>query len=264
MPMPPSPLDPLERNRILRHAGSADARVVLEVLERVDSTQNWLAGRSFLPHGEYRVCVAETQTAGRGRRNRVWVSDAGEGLWMSMAGIVRCPPESKGTLAIVAAVIVARQLNRLGMQESIGLKWPNDLYLNGRKLGGVLVEVVDGEDGLHAIIGIGINVHSAPRAEPPSIALGEFLPSPDRCRLAGLTLEALVWGLQEFEKSGFGPFKCYYRQFDCLMGRPIKVFPLQGPAWDGTAMGLADDGTLRVRSARGIEAFYAGEVTIRL
>lgn len=265
-----SPLDLLDADAI-RAAMATDARARLQALEvawRIDSTNSALLARCA-PEDGIAALLAEQQTAGRGRRGRAWVSPLAAHLYLSVlrrfdGGLARL-----GGLSLVAGIAVAEALrDRFGI--AVGLKWPNDLLLDGRKLGGILVEG-GGEHGgpVQAVIGIGINVRMpetvATDIGQPWIDLASVDSSMglQRSRLAATVLESLVRALDDFDAHGLPAFLERYRALDVLSGHAIDV---HGP--DGVqamqALGLAGDGGLRVRRDDGSESIlHSGEVSVR-
>lgn len=135
-----------------------------EVLESVDSTNSACRRLALEGAEDGTVVMADCQTAGRGRRNRSFQSPAGKGLFLSILWRPGCTPDKLLPLTALSAVAVYRAVERVcGL--NLRIKWPNDLVLHGKKLGGILTEMaLEGESGLvsHAVVGIGINVHHLP------------------------------------------------------------------------------------------------------
>jgi len=230
----------------------------VEVLKELDSTNSELMRRARAGRTEPVLLVAEQQTAGRGRMGRGWHSTAGESLTFSL-GLPLVPADWSG-LSLAVGTSVADSLH-----PAVRLKWPNDLWLQDRKLGGILIETASqGEGGSgarHAVIGIGINI--MPRdgtglATPPA-ALRELLPEVE----AGDVLERLalplVRDVLEFARTGFGPFRERFHARDALRGRAVVL----SDGTSGTAQGVDEAGALLVHTAAGLQAVSSSEVSVR-
>ncbi|MBW8824136.1 MAG: biotin--[acetyl-CoA-carboxylase] ligase [Xanthomonadales bacterium] len=265
-----SPLDLLDADAIRAGLAAAVRPQVrtLDVAWRIDSTNSALLARRA-PETGIAALFAEQQTAGRGRRGRAWVSPLAAHLYLSVLRRFEGGLARLGGLSLVAGVAVAEALrDRHGI--AVGLKWPNDLLVDGRKLGGILVEG-GGEHGgpVQAVIGIGINVRMpatmAKDIGQPWIDLASANPelALQRSRIAAAVLESLVRALDVFDAQGLPPFLARYRALDVLAGHAIDVHATGG-VQAMQALGLAADGGLRVRRADGSEStLHSGEVSVR-
>ncbi len=261
-----APLELLDAAR-LRAGLSPEAGALVHALEvawSLDSTNSELLRRP--PASGVEVLLAERQSAGRGRLGRRWVSPLGGQVCLSVkrgfdGGLARL-----GGLSLVAGVAVADALRSLGYP-AVGLKWPNDLLANGRKLAGLLVEG-GGEHGgpVQAVVGIGINVDPGGMMEGVDqpwtdlACLGDRPPS--RNAVAVAVLDALLPALDLFDRQGLAPFQPRYAALDVLAGQQVRVLD-SGGGFEGVAMGLAPDGALRVDTGEGERRVYAGEVSVR-
>nr|WP_289623616.1 biotin--[acetyl-CoA-carboxylase] ligase [Paracidovorax valerianellae] len=242
----------------------------VEVLPSVDSTNTELMRRARAGLAEPTLLVAEQQTAGRGRLGRPWRSAVGDSLTFSL-GLPLAPADWSG-LSLAVGVSVAESLQpvvRPGAAR-IGLKWPNDLWLDGdRKLGGILVEtaslvapVGDVPPAMRYVVaGIGINVQP-PQAEglgtPPG-SLQDVEPGLDAPAALLRIAAPLIAMLQSFEAYGFAPVQARFHQRDVLSGRAVALS--DGTA--GTAHGVGEDGALLVHTAHGMQAVTSSEVSVR-
>ncbi len=265
-----APLDLLDADAI--RAGLApELRSQLQGLDvawRIDSTNSALLARRA-PEAGVVALLAEQQTAGRGRRGRAWVSPLAAHLYLSVLRRFEGGLARLGGLSLVAGVAVAEALrDRLGV--AVGLKWPNDLLVDGRKLGGILVEG-GGEHGgpVQAVIGIGINVRMpaamAKDIGQPWIDLASASPgiALQRSRIAAAVLEHVIRAFDRFDAHGLSPFLERYRALDMLAGQAIDVHAADG-VHAMQALGLAADGGLRVRRDDGGESIlHSGEVSVR-
>ena len=147
---------------------SADARSrvrKLEVLAVTESTNSRLFALSDLPAGRADVCIAEFQSAGRGRRGRSWTAPYGGGLCLSVSWQFADSPKQVGALSLATGVGVLRALREQGVG-GIGLKWPNDIVCRGRKLGGILIELRTETAGpAYVVLGVGLNFHLSKQAQ---------------------------------------------------------------------------------------------------
>lgn len=190
-----------------------------------------------------------------------------------MAWRFEVPPPGLACLGLAAGVAVVESLAGLA-DTPLGLKWPNDIVASGRKLGGLLVDVEGETDGpLKAVIGLGLNLGSAPSAaavgaeSPDALApvsllelLGAGLPS--RNRVAAAVLSALHRALADFGSDGFTPFADRWRRLDCLYGEAVRVTAPAGQL-DGVAQGITPDGGLIVEVAGELRTVFSGDVSIR-
>lgn len=264
-----APLQLLDAGEIGRHLSPVTQAQLagLEVEWTVESTNAELLSRPPPAHGTV-VLLAERQRAGRGRRGRPWVSPLAANLYLSLSRCFDAPVARLGGLSLAVGVAVAEALAECGVAE-VGLKWPNDLHLNCRKLGGVLIEL-GGELGgpLHAVVGIGVNVRMPAAAhgdiDQPWTDLAAAGAPTDRNRLVATLLRHLLDALAVFDAQGLGPFRERYAGFDRLAGEEVVVLA-QGRRRFGTALGIHPDGGLRVDFHEGGgQVVHAGEVSLRL
>jgi len=251
----------------------------VEVLPSIDSTNTELMRRARAGQTEPTLLVAEQQTAGRGRLGRVWQSDVGASLMLSL-GLPMAPRDWSG-LSLAVGVSVAESLQPTlpplepGQPPRIGLKWPNDLWLSGdRKLGGILVETASfvapqaaqpatthGTAARYVVVGIGINVlpRSGEGMSMPPGSLQDVEPGLDAPAALLRIVPPLVAMLQGFEACGFAPVQPRFAARDVLQGRPVTLSDGQ----TGTAHGVAEDGALLVHTAQGMQAVTSAEISVR-
>ncbi|MGH8272066.1 MAG: biotin--[acetyl-CoA-carboxylase] ligase [Gammaproteobacteria bacterium] len=244
--------DPLDAATI-REALPPTCRIAVNV-RRVCASTNDELRTGEMPA----MCVAEAQTAGRGRRGQDWVQSFGQGLALSFAAAA--PRGRLDPLAVALAASVAAALRDLGYA-GIGLKWPNDLWADGRKLGGVLV-VAEGGAAPRVIVGLGLNVHAAPKlAGRETAALVELGPPPLRNLLAGEMVAAIADGLARYQDEGFAPFAREFAAFDVLVGHEIALEESDRKL-RGVACGIDAAGALILDTANGRLSRTAGEVRL--
>lgn len=226
--------------------------------------------RSTPPPGHFDFLAVEHQSAGRGRRARQWFAPPGGALCMSVAWSFAALPSGAGALSLAMGVCVRRALAPL-TQRPVSLKWPNDLQVEGRKLGGILIELrAEAAGPAYAVIGVGINctlgdeVAQRVRAsgtEPIDLASLGVAPC-DRNRLAAAITSELVRGLLDFELHGFSSFADEWSAADALAGCMICV-RTPGSELVGRASGVAADGALRVDCDGELRQFHTGEISVR-
>ncbi|HEX6833148.1 MAG TPA: biotin--[acetyl-CoA-carboxylase] ligase [Rudaea sp.] len=239
----------------------------LSVHWQIDSTNTELLRRAAAGAADLEVCMAETQSAGRGRRGRAWVSPLGANLYFSQLKRFAQGMGALGGLSLAVGVALVEALTDVGVR-GIALKWPNDVVADGRKLAGILIEL-GGEflGPCYAVIGIGINLRLTPQAlaaiDQPAIDVASLAQTPvGRNRLAGRLLARLVDTLDRFAEHGFEPFAAAYARHDGLRGRPVRVHAVHGVR-DGIADGIDERGALRVRQDDGIALYGSAEVSVR-
>jgi BirA family biotin operon repressor/biotin-[acetyl-CoA-carboxylase] ligase len=270
-----APLELLDAARIEASLGS-EARARLRALEvhfELDSTNSRLLAKSDLEPGGWHGCLAEFQSAGRGRRGREWLAPFGSGLCLSFAWLFRDPPAGLGALGLAAGVAILRALGRFEIR-GITLKWPNDVLRGGGKLGGVLCELrAEAAGPAYVVIGVGLNVRLPEATRNAILAGGGIAPAdlagtsrgapvPSRAPLAAALYDELVRMACEFELQGFAPFIDEWNRADALRDRPVRILA-HATERDGVARGIDTDGALCVELGGRIERLASGEVTLR-
>jgi BirA family biotin operon repressor/biotin-[acetyl-CoA-carboxylase] ligase len=267
-----SPLELLDARRIgaeLDPQRPAKLRM-LELKFEVDSTNSRLLAEAPPPRGSADACLSELQHAGRGRLGRRWVAPFGGSLALSMAWSFEEGVAVSG-LSLAVGVAVQRALVRAGARD-VKLKWPNDIWYEDRKIGGVLIELRSDADGSsHAVLGIGLNValSAAARREIETAAVqvaavaDACAAAPSRNLLAGAILDELLSMLGEFERDGFAAFREAWMALDGLRGRPARVL-LGSTVISGTARGVDEEGALLLDTGDRIQRFVSGEASLRL
>lgn len=237
----------------------------LTVLDQVDSTNTWLSAHP----GEPTVCLAEFQSAGRGRRGRGWVSPFGANLYMSLAWRFDEWPPGFTALGMVTAIAAVRALKGLGL-EGIDIKWPNDLVAAGKKLGGVLIDIQGEPPGAtRAVIGLGLNVRmpvaAAEAIDQPWMDITTLSDgaAPERNRLAAALIASLFAALDEFAHAGFAAFSADWQALDLVAGRAVALHSHEQTV-TGVAAGVDEQGALLLRTAHGVKRFVSGDVSLRI
>ena len=224
------------------------------------------------PHGA--LVVADSQSKGRGRRGRSWVTPPGTALALTLVLRPELPPSRAPELQLVAAVAVCEAARALGAPKA-AIKWPNDVEAGGRKLAGLLAELRASGDRLeHVVLGIGLNVNLTEQDLPEelrgaatSLRLESGAKVPRAWVLFRL-LERLEHWLGVHESEGFGPVRARWRELSSTLGRRVRIESgVSADEWEkgqglqGEALDLADDGALLVRDDAGVvHPISAGDV----
>jgi BirA family biotin operon repressor/biotin-[acetyl-CoA-carboxylase] ligase len=234
--------------------------LAVHVLERCPSTNTLLLAGEYEPPC---LLAADEQTAGRGRRGRRWWSARGMSATFSLAYVSRRPPRELAGLSLVAGVAAAQALHALGASDT-RLKWPNDLMVGDDKLGGILVETRAGRTGTLAVIGMGINCRASAgvsnRVARGITSLDRSLAAPRRGVVIDAIAKRLMEALARFEASGLEPTRAEWEALDSLAGRNLRVRLADGRVLSGVASGLAEDGALRLQTARGLRTVHSARV----
>jgi BirA family biotin operon repressor/biotin-[acetyl-CoA-carboxylase] ligase len=215
-------------------------------------------------HGE--VVVAETQTAGRGRRGRSWASPARRNLYFSVVLRPDLPPVRAPELTLVASLAICDALRQAGVDA--GIKWPNDLLASGKKIAGILTELAAEPDRVNwVVLGVGVNVNSRREDFPEelrdgatSILLERGQPAP-RVLFAAACFTALEAWLDRHDEEGFGVIREAWRERSVTLGREVTV-KVDGRELTGVAEDIDESGALRLRTADGVERIVSGDVTL--
>jgi BirA family transcriptional regulator, biotin operon repressor / biotin---[acetyl-CoA-carboxylase] ligase len=265
-----APIELLDPERILASVSPRGRRVIarLEIHEQIDSTNRHLMREASAGAPSGTVCLAERQTAGRGRLGRPWISPFGANLYLSVLWRYAAPPAALGGFSLVAGAVVADVLRRAGVQ-GLALKWPNDLLWRRRKLGGILLEVAGEAQGPCALVaGVGINLRMAPdqglTIDQPWVDLSEVIggAGPGRNRIAAQVIDALLDALDRFDREGLEPFLDLWNEFDLFRGESAQLL-VGDRVVRGVVIGIAADGALRLETAEGERVYHAGEVSLR-
>ncbi len=215
-------------------------------------------------HGE--VVIAETQTAGRGRRGRSWISPPRKNVYFSVVLRPDLPPARAAELTLVASLAICDALRQAGVDA--GIKWPNDLLAGGRKIAGILTELAAEPERVQwVVLGVGINVNAGAedfpeelRGEATSVLLERGVPAP-RALLVAACLTALEDWLDAHAERGFEAIRQAWRERSVTLGREVMV-RADGREIVGVAEDLDAQGALLVRTAGGVERVLAGDVQL--
>jgi BirA family biotin operon repressor/biotin-[acetyl-CoA-carboxylase] ligase len=236
----------------------------------IASTNAQLLASATLAPGQFDFCVAEYQTAGRGRRGRSWFAPPGGAVCLSINWAFDPLPAAAGTLSLAIGVCVLRALRSLGHHDA-RLKWPNDLLSQDGKLAGILIELRSEAGGpAQVVIGIGINLRLGSALQEQVAATGTRAASLQaagfrltaRNELIAALVRECVAGLRVFERDGFAPFAAAWRESDALLGASVTVNGADGTT-QGVARGIDASGALLVETQGDLRRFRSGDVSVR-
>lgn len=250
--------------------GKADASVKhliesLAIKASLESTNDYVKAYMESQQG-YMICLAEHQSAGRGRRGKSWISPYGKNLCMSIGFRFERGFEALNGLSLVVGIAVARSIADLGLAAK--LKWPNDVWIEKKKVAGILVEV-DGEQGgpLNLIVGLGVNVNMKPcdaEIDQPWTSLAtELSKEVDRSALAASLITNLLILMEQFKQRGFVGMKEEWKKFDGVSGSRVTLAN-QDQEEQGICRGVDHRGYLLLESDGKVQAFSGGELSLRI
>jgi BirA family biotin operon repressor/biotin-[acetyl-CoA-carboxylase] ligase len=238
----------------------------LIVLAKTQSTNSYLLELSQYSSQSGVVCVAESQTKGRGRRGRSWISPAGHNIYLSMIWRFGGDLAELSGLSLAVGLAIVRVLDNYGLSD-LSLKWPNDVYCRGQKLAGILVEIADtNANECLVVIGVGLNRWIDAAASDLIdqqwtdlfSLMGKSLPS--RNQLIAKIIDQLIKVIDQFEGAGFAGLCDEWGQWDYLLGRQL-VLVAGNQQISGTACGVNRSGLLVIKDEQGQQQAYAiGEV----
>lgn len=266
-----APIDLLDAARIRAALPpvARDSLRHLEVHETLTSTSDHLLAIDDLPPGRFDACLAEFQSAGRGRRGRHWVAPFASGLCLSLNWSYPDAPATLAALSLAAGVAALRALGQLGVS-GLALKWPNDIVQEDRKLGGILIDLRSEAAGpAYVVVGIGINVRLPVSARERlaiegvrAVDLATLGEPPPRNALAAALIAELTTALVEYGARGMSAFAEEWRVADALAGRTVAVLQ-GGQKLEGCARGVDDDGALLLEIDGVPRRIVSGEVSVR-
>jgi len=244
---------------------------VFETHDQIDSTNSHLSALAHKqPESTGVICLAEQQTAGRGRRGRQWVSPFGSNIYLSLLCQFQQGPGSLSGLSLAVGVAVIKALKKHHI-EGVGLKWPNDIYWQQKKLGGILIEVSGESNGpCSAVIGLGLNLY-LPEQQAMTIeqdwvdlrqisAISQQL---SRNQLQATLIEQLFNVSLQYNEQSFAQYRDEWRLYDCMRGQQVSLF-MGNQQIDGTVEGINDEGLLLLKTPQGqVKGFASGEVSFR-
>ena len=238
----------------------------LELIPVIDSTNQYLLER-VNESEKGRVCVAEYQASGRGRRGRQWVSPFGSNLYLSMYWRLDAGMAAAMGLSLVIGIAAVEALEEMGIQ-GVKLKWPNDLYYQDKKLAGILVEMSGQAGGAaNLVIGMGLNIgmpDKQPDIDQPWTTLNQVCADHrlDRTQLALTLIEHWKTILVDYEMMGLAGFVDRWNRLDNFIGRPVKLL-MGAREVKGIVQGIDQQGGVVLETDNGLETYIGGEISLR-
>ncbi|MFC3907934.1 biotin--[acetyl-CoA-carboxylase] ligase [Legionella dresdenensis] len=263
------PFIPLDETQILARLADKNLQqpVNIHCFAEIDSTNQFL--KELPLSSDLVICCAETQTRGRGRFGRSWISPFGENIYFSSRWRLDCCLSKLSGLSLVVSLAVSDCLRNYGIGDEVKIKWPNDLLWQHKKLCGILIEIVaESNDCAQIIIGIGLNVNGTPSAqqcyEKPACSLHEISGRLfDRNQIIADLLAALDRYMQRFLAEGFGRFIEEWNKTDYLAGNRVTLTHY-GNQITGMITGVNEQGQLCLLNDAGeAVSFSSGDTSLQ-
>ena len=256
--------NPLDKEKILsKLSNEFRSKVVLEVFDTISSTNDYLLKKEKNKDKDIKICIAEEQTKGRGRRGKSWISPKFKNIYFSLNSYLK--KEDLSGLSIAVALSVSKVLTKINVMSLI--KWPNDLLVGNKKICGILIETAKVGESTKVVIGIGINVNMEYSElidqEWTSIKL-EKKQSVDRNSIITEMINQLCITLNKFEQEEFDYFINKFTSLDLLRDKEFTLKDKPNETFIGK--GIDNKGLLVAQSLKDqrIVKFSSGEVSLKL
>lgn len=264
----PQAIQLLDEQSVLNAIGEQRNWFKLEVHDHLESTNSYLMKKASTGEAHATCVAANLQSKGRGRRGRQWQAGLGASLTFSLLWRFQCGASALSGLSLAVGVALIRTLHTLGIQQA-QLKWPNDVLIGGEKLAGILIELQgDMEGPSAAVIGVGVNLNlpskiknqiDQPATDLNGLAIKPINPN----QLLGILLKDLASVLSSFEQDGFAKVRAEWLKYHAYHQKPVRMLHPDGRETVGTAIDVAEDGILLVKTALGEQRFSSGEISLR-
>lgn len=246
-----------------------DQTIDITIVETIDSTNN--AFENCMPSKKTFVCLAETQTQGRGQFQRIWHSPLAENIYLSFCYFSTKPLTLLSSLSLVVGHAICKIVNTMLPGEPLALiKWPNDILCKGAKLSGVLIETQTMPNQMHrVVIGIGLNVNMQPEVGSAISQRWTSLTQltgvqHDRNPLCAQLINQLLISIQLFEQQGFAPFLSEWNHYNALLNKTLDI-QQQTLSTSGKCIGISPQGELILELPTGEQKLFAsGEISFQI
>lgn len=249
--------------RIAELSRLSATQVAIEVVAETGSTNTDLMRRVSALSAPT-LLVAESQTQGRGRAGRPWLSAPGTALTFSLAWKFRQQVQALLGLPLAVGVAISQALDVYDVHTT--LKWPNDLLKDGKKLGGILIETAPAPDGVWAVIGVGLNLALPDTLEAQigqPVAESRWLAQLDGSQLVAALLNSLAEVLVKFGDEGFAPFVDDWNRLHAHTGKPVRIIEGRQVLFEGVPVGVDHLGRLLLDTTSGLIGVSTGDVSLR-
>ena len=234
----------------------------LSIFEEIGSTNDYLLENS--KKNKISICLTESQTKGRGRNSKEWQSPKYENIYMSISFSTNQDLKFFSSFSLVTALSVQKALTKHKFDTKI--KWPNDIYINSKKVGGILIETLSKDKNNIVVVGIGLNVFMKSNLkinrEWTSLILENESMSIDRNKIISDIANELLIDKKTFEEKGFGAFRKNFNELNILKNKKVSLSNSQYD--DVVALDVNEDGSLNLKTKSEISKIFSGEVSIRL
>ena len=234
----------------------------LSIFEEIGSTNDYLLENS--KKNKISICLTESQTKGRGRNSKAWQSPKYENIYMSISFSTNQDLKFFSSFSLVTALSVQKALTKHKFDTKI--KWPNDIYINSKKVGGILIETLSKDKNNIVVVGIGLNVFMKSNLkidrEWTSLILENESMSIDRNKIISDIANELLIDKKTFEEKGFGAFRKNFNELNILKNKKVSLSNSQYD--DVVALDVNEDGSLNLKTKGEISKIFSGEVSIRL
>jgi BirA family biotin operon repressor/biotin-[acetyl-CoA-carboxylase] ligase len=256
-----SPLLLLEKSKLQKYLPKD---VALDIFESLPSSNDYL--RNLTSTTSPHICLAEHQTHGRGRLGRSWASPFGRNIYCSMSYVFKKDISEMAGLSLLVGILTAKALEVVDQRFKPRLKWPNDIYIDGKKVGGILIDLIAEANGTcKAILGIGLNVNMK---DIPLKGVGNWTcleelvdQKLDRNEVAGEMINSLFKGMETFASRGFPSFLPDWKRLDFLDNKKVTLTSGQ-EAHSGIAKGISPQGHLFLELPQGLKQFSYGDTRL--